>query len=138
MLGTRIRKRTYDSDSDYLLPDHYKRPRLQSTLSRDKGSARKTAVQKLSTPTDSDLSTLSAAGDRSKAGTARNSKDTTEQEEDEDMEEDDAEADEDEQRDERLASLRGTNGSTAVGKWQDPYPDGTLGKHIYVDRRHKG
>jgi NuA3 HAT complex component NTO1 len=125
--GTRIRKRTYDSDSDYLLPEHYKRPRLQSTLSKDKQGGPKTAVQKMSTPTDSDLSTLSPAGDRSKGGKPQSSKDTTELDEDEEMD-DDAEPDEDEERDERLASLRGTNGSTAVGKWQDPYPDGTLGK----------
>ncbi|KAJ9112141.1 hypothetical protein QFC20_002322 [Naganishia adeliensis] len=123
--GTRIRKRTYDSDSDYLLPEHYKRPRVQSTLSKDKQSSRKTAIQKMSTPTDSDLSTLSPGGDPPKGGKAQSSKDTTELDEDEEME-DDAEPDDDEQRDERLASLRGTNGSTAVGKWQDPYPDGTL------------
>lgn len=126
VLGTRIRKRTYDSDSDYLLPEHYKRPRLQSTSSKDKEITRKTAVQKTSTPTDSDTLTLSSVGDQSKVGMCRNSKDTAEQEED--AVEDDAEPDEDEERDERLASLRGTNGSTAVGKWQDPYPDGTLGE----------
>lgn len=130
--GTRIRKRTYDSDSDYLLPEHYKRPRLQSTLSKDKQSSRKTAIQKMSTPTDSDLSTLSPGGDPPEGGKAQSSKDTTELDEDEEME-DDAEPDDDEQRDERLASLRGTNGSTAVGKWQDPYPDGTLGKFDLSD-----
>jgi hypothetical protein len=123
----RIRKRTYDSDSDYLLPSLKKKVRLPSALAVKGRSAGKDILQKIVTPTDSDFSSLSHEGD----GQA-SIKDTQapEKEEEQEEDQDDAEPDEDEERDERLASLRGTNGSTAVGKWVDPYPDGTLGKQV--------
>lgn len=123
----RIRKRTYDSDSDYLLPSLKKKVRLPSTLAAKGRSTGKEILQKIATPTDSDLSSLSHEGD---GQASIKDMQAAEKEEEQEEEEDDAEPDEDEERDERLASLRGTNGSTAVGKWIDPYPDGTLGKQV--------
>ena len=115
----RLRKRTYDSDSDYLIRPLKKQARLPSALI----NGARDSVNKMITPTESDLSILSHESNE-----VTKSKEVKAPEE----EEDDAEPDEDEQRDERLASLRGTNGSTAVGKWIDPYPDGTLGKQRFA------
>lgn len=120
--STRIRKRTYDSDSDYLLPSLKKQTRLPSALANKGRNASKSTLP--ATPTESDLSSVS----HENVEQARIKEMNALEEEQEQDEEDDAEPDEDEERDERLASLRGTNGSTAVGRWIDPYPDGTLGK----------
>lgn len=122
-INKRIRKRTHDSKSDYLVPPLKKQARLPSALIDKTKKSSKTDVNKLVTPTESDLSSLSHESNK-----VTESKEVKASEE----EKDDAEPDEDEQRDERLASLRGTNGSTAVGKWIDPYPDGTLGKQRFA------
>ncbi|KAJ9106350.1 hypothetical protein QFC21_001496 [Naganishia friedmannii] len=127
----KTRKRAHESDSDYAGPSKRKRARvdIQDLLKsgKTKGGIALETVSKVVTPTDSELSTLSRK-DEDKHDNAKRREATPDLTEDENDLTDDAEPDEDEERDERLASLRGTNGTMAVGRWLDPYPDGTLVK----------
>ncbi|KAJ9124318.1 hypothetical protein QFC22_001118 [Naganishia vaughanmartiniae] len=125
----KIRKRADESDSDYAGPSKSKRARLHLKdvphSGKIKGGIERETVAKMVSPTDSELSILSRNGE-DKHENAKHQEAPAALAEDELT--DDAEPDEDEERDERLASLRGTNGTTAVGRWLDPYPDGTLVK----------